>query len=221
MRHSFAATNSMRDLIARRAALRFCLTAPALLLTPAPKPMLAAQPPPGNGKQTRSGLQFIDFREGSGPTPRFGQLVRFNYVTYLLKQDGNQALKVVDSTYDRTPYLTKHGNGLTCQGIEEALHTMKVGGRRRIVLPPVLGFTTDKGPTPPYGFARDELLTAVERSETLVFDLELVSILDDVVDRGDYDDMSMEEVDEVLAKMIKDGQLTGPKSNPLVVKPVM
>eukprot|EP00965_Chrysotila_dentata_P229445 6197202-Pleurochrysis_carterae.AAC.2 len=95
---------------------------------------------------------------------RYGQLLRFHYVGYTLNK-GQDGLQAFDSTYSRdTPYLIKHGNGFTCQGIEEALHSMHPGGRRRIVLPPNLGYTGDKGPMPPAARDRDQLFDNVRDS---------------------------------------------------------
>jgi hypothetical protein len=164
-----------------------------LLLAMAPTPLIAAQPDAATGVATPSGLKYIDFRKGVGATPRFGQLIRFHYVGYTLARD--KGLKAFDSSYERkAPYFTKHGNGYTCQGIEEALHTMQPGGRRRVVMPPNLGFAIgDKGPLPPGPRQRDQLFTAVEASELLVYDLELISATDDLLDRGDYEDLDLNE----------------------------
>jgi len=138
---------------------------------------------------------YIDFRQGTGPTPRFGQILRFHYVGYA-PDTQKRTLSSIDSSYDRqSAYLVKHGNGFTCQGIEEALHTMRVGGRRRVVLPPALGFTADKGPMPPGASARTKLFDAVSSGQPLVFDLELVSIMDDLLDRGDYEDLDMDDLE--------------------------
>ena len=79
-------------------------------------------------------------------------------------------------------------------GIEEALHTMRPGGRRRIILPANIGFTGDKGPLPPGEKSRDALFGAVGRGESLVFDLELLSAENDLLDRGDYDDGDASEL---------------------------
>ena len=180
------------DMLTRRAL------GAALCLMPelkSPQPIFAAETPPTSGFETRSGLKFIDFREGNGQTPRFGQLIRFHYVGYTLESVGSKSLSAFDSSYERkTPYFTKHGNGYTCQGLEEAIHTMSVGGRRRVILPPVLGYTGDKGPLPPKAGARKQLFGAVSAGQPVVFDLELVAVVDDLLDRGDYDDLSMEEV---------------------------
>ena len=160
--------------------------------------------PIGEGVRTRSGLRFVDFREGSGPTPKFGQLLRFHYVAYAPDSDKN-TLNSFDSSYDRrAAYLVKHGNGFTCQGIEEALHTMRVGGRRRVVMPAVLGFTADKGPLPPDSGSRSKLYNAVLAGKSLVFDLELVSIMDDLLDRGDYEDSAWFGLNEPTTCMSAD-----------------
>jgi hypothetical protein len=182
--------------LARRAALQVLplwLAAPALN----PLPSHAAEAPTMAGYQTRSGLKYIDFREGVGESPRFGQLIRFHYVGYTIE---GSRLSAFDSSYERNkPYFTKHGNGLTCQGIEEALHTMAKGGRRRVVLPAPLGFTGDKGPLPPKADSRAQMFAAVSQGSPLVFDLELVGVMDDLLDRGYYNDLSLEEAAD-LAK---------------------
>ena len=46
-------------------------------------------------------------------------------------------LEIIDSTNE--PFLHKHGNGRICRGVDEAIHTMNVGGRRRAIIPPNLG----------------------------------------------------------------------------------
>ena len=168
---------------------RVWLTLGGMAAISLPNPTSAASGPISDGVRTRSGLMYMDFKEGSGSTPRFGQLLRFHYVGYAPNPQ-KKTLVSFDSSYDRrSAYLVKHGNGFTCQGIEEALHTMRVGGRRRVVLPPALGYTADKGPMPPGAGARSKLFDAVTAGEPLIFDLELVSIMDDLLDRGDYDDL--------------------------------
>ena len=167
--------------ISRRAALLLAapLWAPAALR---PSPAAAA----ARGVTAPSGVRYIDFKDGTGATPRFGQVVRFHYVGYVSGEKGG--LDAFDSSYDRNkPYLTKHGNGLTVQGLEEALHTMRVGGQRRVIVPAPLGYTADKGPLPPRSDQRNKLDNAIERGASLVFDLELISASDDLLDRGDYD----------------------------------
>ena len=181
----------------RRTAL-WLFSSPLLLpvLPPLSLSALAADSAnPSSLVESRSGLKYIDFREGSGSTPRFGQLIRFHYVAYALTEDG-KGMKMYDNSYERVSYFTKHGNGYTCQGLEEAIHSMRPGGRRRVVLPPALGFTADKGPLPPGPRQRDTMYNAINARQSLIFDLELVSAVDDLLDRGDYDDLDVIEANE-------------------------
>ena len=64
---------------------------------------------------------------------------------------------------------------------------MRAGGRRRVVVPAAMGFTGDKGPIPPGPGGRDKLFKASDAGEPIVLDVELVSIADDLLDRGDYE----------------------------------
>lgn len=175
----------------RRAALSAVLATSALLAGPRARAADEVK-----GVLTPSGLRYFDFAVGSGPEPRWGQLLRIHYVGYTSGKAGDQ-LVPFDASYERGDdgvFLEKHGNGLQCQGIEEALHTMKVGGKRRIILPPRLGYTGDKGPIPPSKKSRDQLFDAVTAGEPIIFDLELVSAMDDAFDRGDYDDLSQDDL---------------------------
>ena len=222
---------SMKLATSRAALLRGLLCAStlppnALLNAPgaflAPPPAAAAELPPlaTAGVTTRSGLQFIDVKVGDGPLPRFGQLIRFNYVTYALDEtNAERPLLQLDTSFDRKPYFTKHGNGLTCQGVEEALHTMKVGGRRRVVVPAKLGYTGDKGPLPPNNSAREKLFKSVGANEPLIFDLELVSVMDDLLDRGEYEDGDADDLGKALQAAAASSGGDVPKKNPLVLSP--
>ena len=154
------------SMLSRRAALQTLLLA-APLLPPAVLPATAADGDDPLGRLQPSGIRFFEFAQGRGPTPRFGQLLRFNYVGYTASS-ARDRLIAFDSTYEReAPYFIKHGNGQTCQGIEEALHSMRVGGRRRVILNPALAFTADKGPIPPGAGGRDALFTAMENQAPL------------------------------------------------------
>ena len=88
------------------------------------------------GYQTKSGLKYYDFLDGKGPSPRFGQLVSFNYICYF-RPSSSDPLDVVDSS--SRPFLHKHGNGRLIRAIDEGLHTMRLGGRRRIIVPKSIG----------------------------------------------------------------------------------
>ena len=186
--------------LTRRAVMHLLAVAP---FTAQPGQLFAADMslPSTSGVRTRSGVQFIDFKVGEGATPRFGQLLRFHYVGYLAGARPGE-LDVWDNTYERNaPFFTKHGNGFTCQGLEEAVHTMRVGGRRRVVVPPALGYTSDKGPYPPNSAARNKLFTGISEGRQVIFDVELLSATDDLLDRGDYDDLDVDDAANVFQKI--------------------
>eukprot|EP00966_Prymnesium_polylepis_P118948 2749274-Prymnesium_polylepis.1 len=61
------------------ALLPLVLGASTPLLPSAPA-LAAPAPEEREVVRGRGGLKYVDFREGSGPTPRYGQLIRFNYI---------------------------------------------------------------------------------------------------------------------------------------------
>jgi FKBP-type peptidyl-prolyl cis-trans isomerase len=90
---------------------------------------------PNKGFQTKTGLKYFDLLEGEKgmPSPRYGQLVSFHYTGYY-RATPSSPLDAFDSTFSRQAkqsFLHKHGNGRVIRGIDEGLHTMKVGGKRR------------------------------------------------------------------------------------------
>ncbi len=111
----------------------------------------------GTEVTTTSGLKYIDVVEGTGVTPRTGQTISVHYTGTL--QDGRK----FDSSHDRgTPYVFRIGTGSVIKGWDEGLMTMKVGGKRKLIIPPALGY----GPrgNPPN----------IPGNATLLFDVELV-----------------------------------------------
>lgn len=169
------------------------------------------------GHMTESGLRYFDFKEGEGSTPQWGNLVQFHYTLYTVSKVGGDLVKG-DSTYDRgDPYLIHHGNGTTIFGIEEALHSMKVGGRRRIIVPPKLAYVQDGlGPVPPREFKRQDIAKRLsEGGGILVFDLELTKVMEDPNDRGYYQDLTptpdelLQMFDEIRAKKRAAGLISG------------
>ena len=167
---------------------------------------------PSRGFQTKSGLKYFDFQEGLiGKTPRYGQLVSFQYTGYY-RAGPDSPLEVFDSVFssekkNSISFLHKHGNGRIVRGIDEGLHTMKVGGKRRIVVPRAIGYTDfGTGPVPTEPSDRRRLSKFLERLDVdkgeLVFDLELVMVADDENDQGYYEDepVTQEEVRQLVLK---------------------
>ncbi len=152
-------------------------SAPAAPSTVAPVPAAPAPAPPSadvshtpattkiNGKTvtlkaTASGLQYYDIKAGTGASPASGQTVAVQYVGAL--PDGAK----FDSSYDHgaAPFEFPIGGGAVIKGWDEGVGSMKVGGKRRLVIPSGLAYGADS-PSP-----------NIPPNSTLVFDVELVAI---------------------------------------------
>lgn len=111
-------------------------------------------------KSTPDGLKYYDVKVGTGPNPKVGQTVSVQYTGTLL--DGTK----FDSSYDHggKPIDFPIGVGRVIPGWDEGVPTMKVGGKRRLVIPGPLAY----GPNPP--------TPTIPPDATLVFDIELVAV---------------------------------------------
>jgi len=79
---------------------------------------------------TSSGLQYIDINEGTGAMPIKGQTITVHYSGYLL--DGTR----FDSSVERNePFQTAIGVGQVIKGWDEGMLSMKVGGKRKLIIP--------------------------------------------------------------------------------------
>ena len=126
-----------------------------LIVDAAPK---MAMPDEGVQK-TKTGLQYEDRVIGKGESPKMGQEVSVHYTGWLT--DG----KKFDSSKDRgQPIVFKIGVGQVIPGWDEGVSTMKVGGKRKLTIPPDLGYGAHgrNGVIPP--------------NATLIFEVELLSV---------------------------------------------
>ena len=112
---------------------------------------------------TDSGLQYEDTTEGEGVEAKAGQRVSVHYTGWLW-ENGVQGAKF-DSSRDRNqPFVFALGAGQVIRGWDEGVQGMKVGGQRRLIIPPQLGYGARGagGVIPP--------------NATLCFDVELLGV---------------------------------------------
>ena len=109
---------------------------------------------------TASGLQYYDEKVGDGPSPQAGQSVTVNY-RGVTQSTG----KEFDSSYKKgMPATFTVGVGTLIKAWDEALLTMKVGGKRKLIVPAELGY--GKIGRPP----------DIPPNATLEFDIELLGV---------------------------------------------
>ncbi len=113
--------------------------------------------------KTASGLQITDIAVGTGATPRRGQTCVMHYTGWLYTNGAKG--KKFDSSVDRgTPFEFPIGAGRVIKGWDEGVASMKVGGKRTLIIPPELGYGASGagGVIPP--------------NATLIFDVELLGV---------------------------------------------
>lgn len=181
---------------------------------------LLVPPTPSRGFQTKSGLRYFDLyiNPKYTQTPKYGQLVTFHYTIYYSPFNIKPPkLEIIDSThYEIEPFLHKHGNSQIIRAIDDGLHTMRLGSRRRIFVPVNLAYTEPGiGPVPLDPFRRKKLnkiLTQFEAGKgDLVIDLELMMIADDEADPGYYDDIpvDVEDTRKAIMKAMEENKNNG------------
>ena len=127
--------------------------------------------------KTNSGLQYIDLVEGDGEMPAKGDKVEVHYTGTL--EDGTK----FDSSLDRnSPFTFTLGVGQVIKGWDEGLATIKIGGKRKLVIPPELGYgsrETGKIPANSVLIFEVELLNIVKAFKDTDFDLPGREVLTD------------------------------------------
>ena len=94
---------------------------------------------PAKMKKTDSGLRYQDLKEGEGDKPRAGQTCEMHYTGWLW-EDGKKGKKF-DSSHDRDQsFKFRLGEGQVIKGWDEGVATMKIGGKRLLLLPPELAY---------------------------------------------------------------------------------
>ncbi|MDP1963756.1 MAG: FKBP-type peptidyl-prolyl cis-trans isomerase [Reyranella sp.] len=117
----------------------------------------------GKTMTTASGLKIIDTTVGTGASPKTGQTCVMHYTGWLY--EGGAKGKKFDSSVDRgQPFEFPIGTKRVIGGWDEGVATMKVGGKRTLIIPPELGYGARGagGVIPP--------------NATLIFDVELLAV---------------------------------------------
>jgi len=126
-------------------------------------PFPSAAQSAGKIMTTASGLQITDTVVGTGATPKPGQICVMHYTGWLY-ENGKKGKKF-DSSVDRNePFEFAIGKQQVIGGWDEGVATMKVGGKRTLIIPPALGYGARGagGVIPP--------------NATLIFDVELLAV---------------------------------------------
>jgi peptidylprolyl isomerase len=88
---------------------------------------------------TPTGLKYQDLKEGDGPSPKNGQTCVMHYTGWLW-ENGDKGKKF-DSSVDRgQPFEFSLGMGRVIKGWDQGVATMRVGGKRLLLIPPQLGY---------------------------------------------------------------------------------
>ena len=136
--------------------------------TPTPSPSPTGSPSPGADDFNAGaglpvvtlpdGLKYIDLKVGDGAKPNKGDTISVQYTGWL--SNGTK----FDSSRDRgQPASFQIGVGAVIPGWDEAVPTMKVGGKRKLILPPAVAYGTQGRPP------------TIPANSTLVFIVELLS----------------------------------------------
>jgi len=134
---------------------------PTATATATPEAVAAASPDTGEMKTTPSGLQYQDLHVGRGPRPLLMQSLKVSYVGRF--QDGHIFDKgLTDFTLGKDRMLKGWDWGIGGNS-KEGIEPMRVGGKRKIIIPPQLGYGSE-----PYG--------TIPANSTLTFEVELIRI---------------------------------------------
>lgn len=149
--------NVARALVASLLCLAGALTA-AAAATQEARPM---EPAKDSAKEvvTPSGLKYTDLKVGTGTEARIGNVVDVHYTGWL--ENGTKFDSSVDSG---KPFRFKLGAGQVIRGWDEGVAGMKIGGKRKLVIPPDLGY------------GRQGAGGVIPPGATLIFDVELLGV---------------------------------------------
>lgn len=112
----------------------------------------------GPEQKTPTGLKFIDLEVGTGPLPKPGQQIYVDYTGWLQNGTMFDSSRILPAAFD---FVIGQGNVIA--GWDEGVATMKVGGKRRLIVPPELGYKATAS-------------KKIPANSTLIFDVELLGV---------------------------------------------
>lgn len=113
----------------------------------------------GDTVRTSSGLRYVDLKMGTGASPSTGKTAVVHYTGWLTTG------RKFDSSKDRNePFRFPIGQGRVIKGWDEGVSTMKIGGVRKLIIPPELAYG-DRGAG-----------SVIPPGATLIFEVELLSV---------------------------------------------
>lgn len=117
----------------------------------------------GKTAKLPSGLVYEDLQVGTGPEAKAGQKVTVHYTGWL-NEKGDKGKKFDSSVDSKRPFVFNLGAREVIKGWDEGVAGMKVGGKRRLMIPANLGYGAR-------GAGRD-----IPPNSDLIFDVELLKV---------------------------------------------
>jgi FKBP-type peptidyl-prolyl cis-trans isomerase len=114
---------------------------------------------------TGTGLQYVDVAVGSGAVAQAGNRVRVHYTGWLSSTN-----RFFDTSAGGPPLEFFLGQNAVVSGFDEGIRGMRVGGKRRLIIPPSLGYGANPITHPQTG------AVIIPGNSTLIFDVELVTV---------------------------------------------
>lgn len=145
----------------------------ALIAIAAPVSLTIADDTPANGApvavkteriKTVSGLQYEDVKIGDGETARAGLSATVHYTGWLKSRDGSTGRKFDSSLDNNQPFTFRVGAGQVIKGWDEGVQGMRVGGKRKLIIPSYLGYGARGAPP------------RIPPNATLLFEIELLDL---------------------------------------------